>query len=220
MSHLLKRTKKSCLKLLRKISTSRQLFVQRLDEEDCEDECDYVEYVEEAPQLNDKQYNSHNNNIDDHYLYEPQAVQFQPETSIEFELVPYRDNVRYLRHTPSNSSLDLKEQEKEPEVESVSTLPVAIQAPSSHPKALHPCSVSLGSQFDGNYHNVVITEPPHDDYTIVKWDINGNSLDDERFDLRSHWDDFDSRWRQAGHSYSQKSSHQSSSCTLETWIDL
>ncbi|EDW46862.1 GM20731 [Drosophila sechellia] len=38
MSHLLRRTKKSCLKFLRKISTSKQLFVQRLDEEDGDDE--------------------------------------------------------------------------------------------------------------------------------------------------------------------------------------
>ncbi|XP_030557648.1 uncharacterized protein LOC115760459 [Drosophila novamexicana] len=247
MSHLLRRTKKSCLKLLRKISTSKQLFVQRLDEDE-----EYEEHEEQQEQqveqehisyncsTNDKQYVCHINNTNNSPI---QSVQDAAEAldvplerqqlpsertalDIQFDRVPYKENVRYLRHTPSNSSLDLQlEQQREWEREREQ-----VQRERELVASQRGYSVSVGSQFDGHYHNVIIMEhqPPNDDYPIVKWDINGNSLDEEHFDLRQHWDAFDSRWRQLqsapsgkrlGSGHSQRSSHHSSACTLETWID-
>lgn len=251
MSYLLRRTKKSCLKFLRKISTSKQLFVQRLDEDE-EDE-DEMEKEEEQPvqqqqidMTNDEQYSS-NNNLETsvqclEYAYdlefkenelekeqetekekEEQLQQTEKSLNVQFDLMHYKENVRYLRHTPSNSSLDLQleqqQQQQQLQLREVTT---------TMPIQRTTCSVSVGSKFDGNYHNVIIMEqPPNDDYPIVKWDINGNSLDEEHFDLRQHWDAFDNRWRQLqslqgkrlGSGQSQRSSHHSSSCTLETWID-
>ncbi|EDW89276.1 probable E3 ubiquitin-protein ligase bre1 [Drosophila yakuba] len=277
MSHLLRRTRKSCLKFLRKISTSKQLFVQRLDEEDGDDEdveeelnlqrdleldvnsnCPVTEAIYEELQLSEcnqaldlaKEEEEELQPAAKHDLrfkylmscgnYEVLAT---PPTTIEFERVKYKANVRYLRHTPSNSSLDLQleEQKEEQKAEQKEEQPAQQQATPRKqqvqqqatprkqqvqqriptPSRYHPCSISLGSKLEGNYHSVVIMEPPHDDFPIVKWDINGNSLDDDTCD---RWDDFDARWRQAAVatrslSQSQKSSHQSSSCTLETWVD-
>ncbi|KAH8261040.1 hypothetical protein KR044_002591 [Drosophila immigrans] len=257
MSHLLRRTKKSCLKLLRKISTSKQLFAQRLDEDVEDEDEEEIDDDEEAEQqvqqmscslsaANDKQYSmchlqhqqqpqpqpqQNQSNLQPSVqrleyaceaaiLEEEQSEQpTQPSLDIKFDLMHYKENVRYLRHTPSNSSLDLQ-LEQQPQAKQQ-------QQPRDVP-ATRACSVSVGSKFDGNYHNVIIMEqPPNDDYPIVKWDINGNSLDEEHFDLRQHWDAFDNRWRQLqsaqskrlGSAQSQRSSHHSSSCTLETWID-
>ncbi|KAH8396559.1 hypothetical protein KR215_000491 [Drosophila sulfurigaster] len=257
MSHLLRRTKKSCLKLLRKISTSKQLFVQRLDEDiedDEEEQEDDAEQERQSPAMScsldaandDKQYSmchqqQNQNNPEPSVqclefaceaaiLEEEQreSEQLQSSLNIKFDLMHYKENVRYLRHTPSNSSLDLQlelqqqpQQQQQQQQQPPQLLTRDIPAP-------RPCSVSVGSKFDGNYHNVIIMEqPPNDDYPIVKWDINGNSLDEEHFDLRQHWDAFDNRWRQLqsaqskrlGSAQSQRSSHHSSSCTLETWID-
>lgn len=229
------------MQLLRKISTSKQLFVQRLEDEEQEEE--EVEEGEQEEQcrkegqlhtscncnpvaMNDKQYACHNNQPQRSVQYQceaasealveqPQLESTQSNLDIQFDLMHYKENVRYLRHTPSNSSLDLQ---RDRELEQ------------------RGYSFSLGSQFDGQYHNLIIREqPPHDDYPIVKWDINGNSLEQEEqdeeqhFDLRQHWANFDSRWRQlqalpsgkrpSSSSHSQRSSHHSSACTLETWID-
>lgn len=180
---------------------------------------------------------------------EPEILPVQP-IDIQFDLVQYKANVRYLRHTPSNSnsnsncSLNLNLEQLQAahaeQTQSV-TLPMPVHVQRCRSAGSRACSVSVGSQFDGNYHNVIIMEqPPNDDYPIVKWDINGNSLeeheDEEHFDLRRHWDAFDHRWRQLqsqslsqsqqaqlsrrlGSGHSQRSSHHSSSCTLETWID-
>lgn len=173
--------------------------------------------------LNDKQYAYHNNQPqrsvqsqceDADEEFEEQLEEEPSHLDIQFDLMHYKENVRYLRHTPSNSSLDLQ-QDREQEQRGF--------------------SFSLGSQFDGQYHNLIIRDqPPHDDYPIVKWDINGNSLEEEQdveqpFDLRQHWANFDSRWRQlqalpsgkrlSSSNHSQRSSHHSSACTLETWID-
>lgn len=291
------------LQLLRKISTSKQLFVQRLDEDEDEEE---EQQQQQPEQLNEereqelqvqlrcnlkpaatnyKQYNNSNhsnnsnNNNNSNRNNPQQSVQYfefaceataalesepeaetQPELDslaalqsidIQFDLVHYKENVRYLRHTPSNSnsnsscSLNLQLEQAQPQPASLPAQALYRQ------RCSRACSVSVGSQFDGNYHNVIIMEqPPNDDYPIVKWDINGNSLEEheheEHFDLRRHWDAFDSRWRQLqsqslslsqsqsaqqgqlsrrlgsgghSHSQSQRSSHHSSSCTLETWID-
>ncbi|XP_002032849.2 uncharacterized protein LOC6608101 [Drosophila sechellia] len=274
MSHLLRRTKKSCLKFLRKISTSKQLFVQRLDEEDGDDEeveeelnlqrdleldvnsnCPVTEAIYEELQLSEC-----NQALDLATSKEVEVEELQPAakhdlrtkymmscgnyevlatppTTIEFERVKYKANVRYLRHTPSNSSLDLQLEEQKEEqqeqqqqqatprkqqvLQQATPRRQQVQQRNPTPSRYHPCSISLGSKLEGNYHSVVIMEPPHDDFPIVKWDINGNSLDDDACD---RWDDFDARWRQAAAatrslSQSQKSSHQSSSCTLETWVD-
>ncbi|KAH8290673.1 hypothetical protein KR054_004856 [Drosophila jambulina] len=281
MSHLLRRTKKSCLKLLRRISTSKQLFVQRLDEEDGDEDdiepeigadlqrgleldvnsnCHMTEAIYEELQLDVCNQNeavpelareaeepqpqeATKLDLRTKYLmsYGNYEVLATPPSAIEFERVPYKENVRYLRHTPSNSSLDLQLEEQQLQLQLQQQvpqppprqLPVQQQTPPRQtpprhtPQKMvrHPCSISLGSKFEGNYHSVVIMEPPHDDFPIVKWDINGNSLDDDTCD---RWEDFDTRWRQAAtatanrpfsQSQSQKSSHQSSSCTLETWVD-
>ncbi|XP_017061288.1 putative uncharacterized protein DDB_G0268364 [Drosophila ficusphila] len=263
MSHLLRRTKKSCLKFLRKISTSKQLFVQRLDEEDAYDEeveaelqrelaldvnsnCQATEAIYEELQLSEckevevPQQEAGRHDLRTKYLVSCSSYEVLATLSsnIEFERVNYKENVRYLRHTPSNSSLDLQleeqqQQEQQQQLDQQKHQPVQQhqnatprrvlqqQQRISTPSRYHPCSISLGSKLEGNYHNVVIMEPPHDDFPIVKWDINGNSLDDDACD---RWEDFDARWRQAAAatrslSQSQKSSHQSSSCTLETWVD-
>ncbi|KAL7735470.1 hypothetical protein ACLKA6_019578 [Drosophila palustris] len=222
MSHLLRRTKKSCLKLLRKISTSKQLFVQRLDEDE-EDEEETAENLEKEQQEQDPEQEQDQ---------KEQLQQSAESIAIRFDLMHYKENVRYLRHTPSNSSLDLQ-LEQQQQLQQLQQQQLQLQLPMQQQRAT--CSVSVNSKFDGNYHNVIIMEqPPNDDYPIVKWDINGNSLDEEHFDLRQHWDAFDNRWRQLqslqtgkrlgsahshSHSQSQRSSHHSSSCTLETWID-
>ncbi|XP_037716647.1 uncharacterized protein LOC119551393 [Drosophila subpulchrella] len=266
MSHLLRRTKKSCLKFLRKISTSKHLFVQRLDEEDGYDDeevevdlqrdleldvnsnCQVTEAIYEELQLSEcnpdldlaketqESQPEVKHDLRTKYLmsYGSYEVLATLPMSIEFERVNYKENVRYLRHTPSNSSLDLQLEEQQPPrqleqqqhptpVRQQQATPRKQQVQQRIPPAnrYHPCSISLGSKFEGNYHSVVIMEPPHDDLPIVKWDINGNSLDDDSCD---RWEDFDNRWRQAAAatrslSQSQKSSHQSSSCTLETWVD-
>lgn len=270
--------------MLRKISTSKQLFVQRLDEDDDEEEQQQDEEREQELQVqlrcnlepaatNQKQYNNSNNNRNNSNNPQQSVQYFEfaceaaaaleaetepeleslaaPSIDIQFDLVQYKANVRYLRHTPSNSnsnsncSLNLQLEQAQPQPASLPAL--------YRQRCSRGCSVSVGSQFDGNYHNVIIMEqPPNDDYPIVKWDINGNSLEEheheQHFDLRRHWDAFDTRWRQlqsqsqslslsqsqpaqqgqlsrrlgsAGHSHSQsqRSSHHSSSCTLETWID-
>ncbi|KAH8254482.1 hypothetical protein KR032_010359 [Drosophila birchii] len=276
MSHLLRRTKKSCLKLLRRISTSKQLFVQRLDEEDGDEDdvepeidvadlqrgleldvnsnCHITEAIYEELQLNECNQNDGPPELA-REAEEPQpqeatkldlrtkylmsygnyeVLETASPSAIEFERVAYKENVRYLRHTPSNSSLDLQlEEQQQQQQQQQVPQPPPRQLPVQQPlrqtpqkmASRHPCSISLGSKFEGNYHSVVIMEPPHDDFPIVKWDINGNSLDDDTCD---RWEDFDTRWRQAAaattrpfshSSQSQKSSHQSSSCTLETWVD-
>ncbi|KAH8372684.1 hypothetical protein KR009_002835 [Drosophila setifemur] len=265
MSHLLRRTKKSCLKFLRKISTSRHLFVQRLDEEDEEvdteaeadqdldlnSNCQMTEAIYEELHLNEcpkndamqtardlevaseakEQHQESKLDLRAKYLmsHENYEVLATQPSGVEFERVPYRENVRYLRHTPSNSSLDLRLEEQQQPVQ---------QKPVQRPPTQHhsiqqqqqrtpakarfqSCSFSLGSKLEGNYHSLVIVEPPHDDLPIVRWDINGNSMDD---DVCDRWEDFETRWKQAAsmtrsQSQSQKSSHQSSSCTLETWVD-
>ncbi|KAH8394764.1 hypothetical protein KR222_005148 [Zaprionus bogoriensis] len=288
MSHLLRRTKKSCLKLLRRISTSKQLFVQRLDEdeedvdvEQLEQQLEQEQEQEELEQQlqvlqvqlrlsaekqcgsnsstsntnsnNNTYTNTNTNTNSDQPQPSVQCVEFackaEPELpppqvnsiDIQFDLMQYKANVRYLRHTPSNSNSNsncsLNLQLEPPATTSTSTSTSApAPAPSTAFAPRNACSVvSVGSQFDGQYHNVIIMEqPPNEDYPIVKWDINGNSLDEEHFDLRRHWDAFDSRWRQLqsshsqsqsqpgrrlGSGQSQRSSHHSSSCTLETWID-
>ncbi|KAH8233363.1 hypothetical protein KR026_007244 [Drosophila bipectinata] len=258
MSYLLRRTKKSCLKFLRKISTSKQLFVQHLDEEDEDEEemdteipdpeldvnsnCHMTEAIYEELQLNECLKNedlevaseAEESKLDLRTKFMSNQGNYEVlETGVEFEKVPYKANVRYLRHTPSNSSLDLRleEQQLQQPLQQQHVLQVKHQQseqqqlqPVQRVPAMsrfQPCSFSLGSKLEGNYHSLVIVEPPHDDLPIVKWDINGNSLDE---DVCDRWEDFETRWKQAAAvtrslSQSQKSSHQSSSCTLETWVD-
>ncbi|XP_075168843.1 uncharacterized protein LOC142240987 [Haematobia irritans] len=77
-----------------------------------------------------------------------------------------------------------------------------------------PLNVSLGCITDGNYHQLFIGEERDYFYKltpVVKWDINGNSLEDD--------DDFPSFDMNANDSPA-KSSLRSSSTTLETWLDL
>ncbi|XP_017493096.1 PREDICTED: uncharacterized protein LOC108381193, partial [Rhagoletis zephyria] len=84
----------------------------------------------------------------------------------------------------------------------------------------------------GNFERVVIAEQ-RDRFDklmpVVKWDINGNSLDDD-FYIDDSWnDDTDIHWNNRKSekrvsqfkldAESQKSSFRSSSTTLETWLD-
>ncbi|XP_058976542.1 uncharacterized protein LOC131801659 [Musca domestica] len=80
---------------------------------------------------------------------------------------------------------------------------------------LLPLNVSLGCITDGNYHQLFIGEQRDAFYKltpVVKWDINGNSLEDDDFPV------FD-----ANHHLNNspaKSSLRSSSTTLETWLEV
>ncbi|XP_061390935.1 uncharacterized protein LOC133326268 [Musca vetustissima] len=80
---------------------------------------------------------------------------------------------------------------------------------------LLPLNVSLGCITDGNYHQLFIGEQRDAFFKltpVVKWDINGNSLEDDDFPV------FD-----ANHHLNNspaKSSLRSSSTTLETWLEV
>ncbi|XP_073846648.1 uncharacterized protein [Musca autumnalis] len=80
---------------------------------------------------------------------------------------------------------------------------------------LLPLNVSLGCIADGNFHQLFIGEQRDAFYKltpVVKWDINGNSLEDDDFPV------FD-----ANHHLNNspaKSSLRSSSTTLETWLEV
>lgn len=76
-----------------------------------------------------------------------------------------------------------------------------------------PLNVSLGCITDGNYHQLFIGEERDYFYKltpVVKWDINGNSLEDDDFP------EFDV----IGNGSPAKSSLRSSSTTLETWLEV
>ncbi|XP_065369098.1 homeobox protein 2 [Calliphora vicina] len=79
---------------------------------------------------------------------------------------------------------------------------------------LLPVNVSLGCKSDGNYHQFIIGQERDCFYKltpVVKWDINGNSLDDDMDNF--HCFSINSNNSPA------KSSLRSSSTTLETWLE-
>uniref|UniRef100_A0A1I8PHQ9 Uncharacterized protein n=1 Tax=Stomoxys calcitrans TaxID=35570 RepID=A0A1I8PHQ9_STOCA len=205
--------------------------------------------------------------INDEYLNDDES----PKIEVVFEKVKYKEDVRYLRHTPSTCSLDNyitndeddaddKEnilnttnntitntycgngsinpncpQTERNESDFIHTRGLEIhnklyihdvdedyreqdqpqfhnQQQSNH--LLPPLNVSLGCITDGNYHQLYIGEERDYFYKltpVVKWDINGNSLEDD--------DDFPSFDLNANDSPA-KSSLRSSSTTLETWLDV
>ncbi|XP_023300020.2 homeobox protein 2 [Lucilia cuprina] len=79
---------------------------------------------------------------------------------------------------------------------------------------LLPVNVSLGCKSDGNYHQFIIGQERDCFYKltpVVKWDINGNSLEDDMDNF--HCFSINSNNSPA------KSSLRSSSTTLETWLE-
>ncbi|KAM7346189.1 uncharacterized protein ACRADG_012156 [Cochliomyia hominivorax] len=84
----------------------------------------------------------------------------------------------------------------------------------NHLNHLLPVNVSLGCKSDGNYHQFIIGQERDCFYKltpVVKWDINGNSLEDDMDNF--HCFNINSNNSPA------KSSLRSSSTTLETWLE-
>uniref|UniRef100_A0A1A9X3N8 Uncharacterized protein n=1 Tax=Glossina brevipalpis TaxID=37001 RepID=A0A1A9X3N8_9MUSC len=332
MSHLLKRTKKSCLKLIRKIS-SKQIYLKRLEEEvatprneGCSDhskdesyENAYNDEVKEKlfslpvylklsqkqssialdeEEVNedsedcdciskhyDENYNStrkiRNNTESESNDFETlshlctenaseiieikrdpadkgvkkdiQSKDDDTQLDTVFEKVHYKQNVRYLRHTPSSTSLDnnnlicVADDECVDENFRTCTISPIINnnddSLRTHSNQISsytgkhqnnfflPVNVSLGSKRVGNYQQLVITEEP--DYflkmtAVVKWDINGNSLEEEETiwnnyeEHKNHHHQVSSHWggnRECSLNDSPKSSFYSSSTTIDTWLE-
>lgn len=203
---------------------------------------------------------------------------FDENTKYEvvFEKVKYKEDVRYLRHTPSTCSLDnyiinddvgdedlmmntmmninnnaanssnIHCLDNGKDIDDTTTRGLELhnnhfgtntthsnhdhdqdqdheQIPHQHlPKSqsqtqqlnnMLPLNVSLGCIADGSYHQLFIGEERDYFYKltpVVKWDINGNSLED---------DDFPEFGIDANCSPA-KSSLRSSSTTLETWLEV
>ncbi|XP_050324824.1 uncharacterized protein LOC126756053 isoform X1 [Bactrocera neohumeralis] len=191
--------------------------------------------------------------VSDEIVYEPEIATH----SIVFEKVRYKKHIRYFRRTPSNLSLDNvddnKHNESTPNADPLTDPPKrtrnAAEAKRSHnggsmrqPPAVQsfpqnipayvPINVmKLEIKNPGKFESVVIAEQ-RDRFDklmpVVKWDINGNSLDDD-FYIDDSWNDStDMNWNNSSEkrvsqfkldSESQKSSFRSSSTTLETWLD-
>nr|XP_014093830.1 uncharacterized protein LOC106619992 [Bactrocera oleae] len=191
--------------------------------------------------------------VSDEIVYEPEI---STHTDV-FEKVRYKKHIRYFRRTPSNLSLDNfddnNHNESTQNAASLADPPKrtrnTAEAKRSHnggsmrqPPAVHsfpqnipsyvPINVlNLEIKNPGKFESVVIAEQ-RDRFDklmpVVKWDINGNSLDDD-FYIDGSWNDFtDMNWNNSSEkriskfkldSESQKSSFRSSSTTLETWLD-
>lgn len=191
--------------------------------------------------------------VSDEIVYEPEIVTHK----IVFEKVRYNKNIRYFRRTPSNLSLDnvndMKHNESTLNVDPLTDplkrtnnaaeakcnhnggnmhQPPAVQSFSQNIPAYVPINVmNLEIKNPGKFESVVIVEQ-RDRFDklmpVVKWDINGNSLDDD-FYIDDSWNDStDMNWNNSSEKHvsqfqldreSQKSSFRSSSTTLETWLD-
>ena len=187
---------------------------------------------------------------------------FNDDTNIEvvFEKVKYKEDVRYLRHTPSTASLDnyFINTEQDHNLTNIShsitnnincnncqhtvihnhnhnnnnnSNAINLNNPlltnrgletqqnyynsQHHLNHLLPVNVSLGCKSDGNYHQFIIGQERDYFYKltpVVKWDINGNSLEDDLDNFHSF------NFNDANNSPA-KSSLRSSSTTLETWLE-
>lgn len=83
-----------------------------------------------------------------------------------------------------------------------------------HLQHLLPVNVSLGCKSDGNYHQFIIGQERDCFYKltpVVKWDINGNSLEDDMDNFHC--------FKINSNNSPAKSSLRSSSTTLETWLE-
>ncbi|CAD6998523.1 uncharacterized protein LOC101455565 [Ceratitis capitata] len=177
---------------------------------------------------------------------------------IVFEKVPYKKHVRYFRRTPSTLSLcdadDCEHNESKltdyPFIDppkrtqnaavikrnnntdsGMRQTPIVQSMPQNAPSYVPMNVMNLEIKNPGKYESVVIAEQ-RDRFDklmpVVKWDINGNSLDDD-FYIDDSWNDSaDINWNNASEkrvsqfkldTESQKSSFRSSSTTLETWVD-
>ncbi|XP_055847708.1 FAST kinase domain-containing protein 1, mitochondrial-like isoform X2 [Episyrphus balteatus] len=136
---------------------------------------------------------------------------------IVFEKVKYRENIRYFRRTPSNSSLSsypsspktidyhkeylcsLNEKKKENNNNKKSTYTQSRQSNiflQFRNNISHPVNLKLSSNPSGNLNNLVISEGRNwlnEPCPVVSWDINGNSIDDDIVCLNNNWDDCDNR---------------------------
>uniref|UniRef100_A0A1A9UZ49 Uncharacterized protein n=1 Tax=Glossina austeni TaxID=7395 RepID=A0A1A9UZ49_GLOAU len=173
------------------------------------------------------------------------SILFEDDRQLDvlFQKVHYKQNVRYLRHTPSSTSLDNNNLNytADDEYTDASFRACTISPISDNEQSLRmrgdliassvgkqqnncflPVNVTLGSKHVDNYQELVITEEP--DYflkmtAVVKYDINGNSWEDETL-----WNPYEqAKDYQHHHAYflndSPKSSFHSSSTTIETWIE-
>ncbi|XP_054738694.1 uncharacterized protein LOC129244838 [Anastrepha obliqua] len=186
--------------------------------------------------------------------YEPEFA----TSEIVFEKVKYNKHVRYFRRTPSCLSLDdvddrvynesircadpLAELPKRAHSaaaarqlcynDSSNHQPSTVQSiPQNIPVYVPMNVMSLEIKNPGKFESVVIAEQ-RDRFDkmmpIVKWDINGNSLDDD-FYVGGSWNEsMDLNWNGSVEKpisqfkldiESQKSSFRSSSTTLETWLE-
>lgn len=133
------------------------------------------------------------------------SVLFEDDKQLDlvFQKVHYKQNVRYLRHTPSSTSLDnnnlnyAADDEYTDESFRACTISPTINSEQSlrmrgdlivssvgkqQNNCFLPVNVTLGSKHVDNYQELVITEEP--DYflkmtAVVRYDINGNSWEDE-----------------------------------------
>ncbi|XP_055917928.1 uncharacterized protein LOC129950123 [Eupeodes corollae] len=288
MAQLLKRTKKSCIKFFRKLTSSTKSPVTKLEEESlrprqiqkCELDsdtdicsqkipmrCPYTISAKVSNRNNKNKLNSRSTRTDTSSQSETKSSNFivssqyvskletylasarqtmnpnylpcdvhgvrsfrllseedpsndcsthRCSAGIVFEKVRYRENIRYFRRTPSNSSLSsypsspktidcqkeyicaLNEKKKE-----------SINRMNSYSKnrqsniflqfrnnISHPVNLTLSSNPSGNLNNLVISEGRNwlnEPCPVVSWDINGNSIDDDIICLNNNWDDCDNR---------------------------
>ncbi|XP_011190813.2 uncharacterized protein LOC105217486 [Zeugodacus cucurbitae] len=191
--------------------------------------------------------------VSDEIVYEPEIATHK----IVFEKVRYKEHIRYFRRTPSNLSLDNADDSKRNESTQIADpltdppkrtrnageakrsyngggtrQPPTVQSfPQTIPAYVAINVMNLEIKNPGKCESVVIAEQ-RDRFDklmpVVKWDINGNSLDDD-FYIDDSWNDStDMNWNNSSEkrvsqfkldSESQKSSFRSSSTTLETWLD-
>ncbi|KAL9876470.1 uncharacterized protein ACN2A1_013145 isoform 3-T3 [Glossina fuscipes fuscipes] len=183
-----------------------------------------------------------------------ESILFEDDKQLDviFEKINYKQNVRYLRHTPSSTSLDNNNLNYAADDDHTdeSYRPCTVSPITNNEQSLRmrddlilstvgkrqnnsflPVNVTLGSKHVDNYQELVITEEP--DYflkmtAVVKYDINGNSLEDE-----TQWNTYEQAKNYQHHfsngqwkgncayflNDSPKSSFHSSSTTIETWIE-
>lgn len=136
-------------------------------------------------------------------------------SNIVFEKVKYRENIRYFRRTPSNTSLSSypsspktleyhkeyicginekkKESNKKKSFSQNRQSNIFLQFRNN---ISHPVNLTLSSNPTGNLNNLVISEGRNwlnEPCPVVSWDINGNSIDDDIICLNNNWDDCDNR---------------------------
>lgn len=285
MAQLLKRTKKSCLKFFRKLTSSTKSSVTKLEEDPtgprhlqkcrvdsetdiCQQKipmrCPYTISAKISNASNKHKLNARNNRTDNSSQSDTKSTNFMVSsqyvnkfetylaaarqtmnpnimgcdihgvrsfrllseeddcstrrcaTNIVFEKVKYRENTRYFRRTPSNSSLSSypsSPKNLEYHREYICSLNEKKNINNTKRNSFsqnrqsniflqfrnnisHPVNLTLSSNPTGNLNNLVISEGRNwlnEPCPVVSWDINGNSMDDDIICLNNNWDDCDNR---------------------------